>query len=305
MRTLYRAVRLRHTWVITVAVCLCALALRMQTVSSAYRGNLWSLQVAYGLVQPGTKWSELPPILTDHPRFADWQALSRLKQGRSDSAIASLMAATGKQRADGLYSGILAISLQQDGQLERAVEIWRSLGAYQRLMQIGLSELHDPNSHAAVQAFRAAWELDSVGATAHLAEAFMADGASAEAEQLLRQALDRYSTRPETHSWRMVLGVHLIQQGRCTEAISVYKAATRQSLSCGECRIRLGQALYCAGKGIDAAKAEIEAGIYLDPQAYLGYFALGQMYEKEKRYAEAETWLGQALTFFRGNHGSG
>ena len=298
MPACFRALRLRSAWVIVVAVCLCAAALRNPALSSVYRGNLWSREVAYALVHPGGQRSELPPILTDHPRSADWQALFNLKQGRADLAITSLTAANGGQRADYLSSGILAIGLQQDGQVERAVSIWRSLGAYQRLVQAGHSALNAHHTHTSVLAFRAAWELDSVAATAQLAEALLADGGLAESEQLLRQALSTYPSQSRNtfladgsgcapYATRALFG------GDC----HVLSAAAQQSTSCGECRIRLGQALYCAGKGTDAAKAEIEAGIALDPHAYLGYFALGQMYEREKRYAEAETWLGQALTF--------
>lgn len=102
----------RSLGVLAVAVCLCALVLQSQAVRSAFRRNLWSRQVAPGLVQPGAQGSELPPIPAEYPRAADWQALSRLKAGRADLALGSLAAATGGQPSDGLSSGILAISLE-------------------------------------------------------------------------------------------------------------------------------------------------------------------------------------------------
>lgn len=277
-----------------IAICACALVLQMQAAGSAFHRNLWSRQIAPILLQPTSQGTALQLIPTEHPRFATLQASLSLRQGRADVAIATLEQAASENKLEALESGLLATSLQENGQVERAAQIWHTLGDYQSLIRTGLTAQQKQEFSDAVLAFRFAWELDALATTSHLAEALIANQSSIEAERLLYHTLENYPERPEADSWRMILAMLLMQQDRCAEAIPVLEA---QSHSCGECRIRLGQALYCAGADFDTAKAEIEAGIALSPKFYLGYFALGRIYANEGQYSEAENWFGQALAF--------
>jgi tetratricopeptide (TPR) repeat protein len=56
----------------------------------------------------------------------------------------------------------------------------------------------------------------------------------------------------------------------------------------------LGQLLYNAGYGADLAEQEFRRAIEVEPQNAVGYTRLGQLFEAEKEYQQADTWFRQA-----------
>jgi len=115
--------------------------------------------------------------------------------------------------------------------------------------------------------------------------------AEEEARLAIEHADDHY---PEAQN---LLGVILIEQGRCEEAIEVLQEVAEDFLyttphlaygNLGLAHLELGE--------YDAALEALEKAVSLQPMFCLGYYRMGLVYHAQKRYKDALEYLEKAVT---------
>ena len=115
------------------------------------------------------------------------------------------------------------------------------------------------------------------------------------AEQLLADALRTYPASRYGYDWLRELGAVYKSQKDWNKAETIYEQIIAAAPDRTQERIALGWVYYERGDGVATALAEFEQTIAIAPQAGAGYYAIGSVLSREKRYAEADSWYLQAL----------
>jgi TolB-like protein/DNA-binding winged helix-turn-helix (wHTH) protein len=167
---------------------------------------------------------------------------------------------------------------------------------YERGATLGLLKPTDAYAKARMAAEKAI-EIDPSNPEAHiyLADALLTvnyDWAGAQVE--IQKALTLNVNDPSAHEWN---GIFLSLQSRREQAIQELRTAVELDPLNAEYLVTLGSILM--GARPVEAEAQLKAAIGLDPASDSAHFLLAEIYESDKRYAEAINEATTAL-FLRG-----
>jgi len=156
---------------------------------------------------------------------------------------------------------------------------------YERGANLGLLRPTDAYAKAVAAADRAI-QLDPQNAEAHIyrADALLTvdyDWAAAQTEIL--KALTLNINDPRAHEWN---GIFLALQGKYDQAINELRTAVDLDPLNAEYMGALGTVLQEAGRPVEA-ETQLKAAISLDPASDAAHSALAELYEWNKRYADA------------------
>jgi TolB-like protein/DNA-binding winged helix-turn-helix (wHTH) protein/Tfp pilus assembly protein PilF len=156
---------------------------------------------------------------------------------------------------------------------------------YERGASLGLLKPTDAYARA-LAAANEAIRLDPSNAEAHIyrAEALLTvdyDWAGAQTE--IQKALTLNSNDPNAHEWN---GIFLSTQGKFDPSISELRTAVDLDPLNAEFLVTLGHVLMDAGRPVEA-ETQLKAAIGLDPASDAAHSSLAELYESNKRYADA------------------
>jgi TolB-like protein/DNA-binding winged helix-turn-helix (wHTH) protein/cytochrome c-type biogenesis protein CcmH/NrfG len=156
---------------------------------------------------------------------------------------------------------------------------------YERGANLGLLKPTDAYAKALVAADRAI-QLDPQNAEAHIyrADALLTvdyDWASAQTE--IQKALALNTNDPRAHEWN---GIFLALQGKSDQGTNELRTAVDLDPLNAEYMTTLGSVLQEAGRTVEA-ETQFKAAISLDPASDAAHSALADLYEWNKRYADA------------------
>ena len=156
---------------------------------------------------------------------------------------------------------------------------------YERGANLGLLKPADAYAKARMAAEKAI-ELNPSNPEAHiyLADALLTinyDWARAQVE--IQKALTLNVNDPSAHEWN---GIFLSFQDRLDQSIQELRTAAELDPLNAEYLVTLGNILMATGRPVEA-EAQLVAAIALDPSSDNAHSSLAQVYEGDKRYAEA------------------
>ncbi|MFQ5615682.1 MAG: tetratricopeptide repeat protein [Anaerolineales bacterium] len=147
------------------------------------------------------------------------------------------------------------------------------------------------NPEKALQIYQVAWQKNLQESVAVLANALQRQGNFETEEAILRQALTDFPTSPNRLMWWRTLGTNLRKQKAWEAALQVYRDALREFPSDPLLHIGLGWSMYEHGDSIENALNVFQQAIALDDRRGEGYFAIAQLFAREKNYSEADPWF--------------
>jgi len=109
--------------------------------------------------------------------------------------------------------------------------------------------------------------------------------------------IEKFSSSADRLLWFQELGSSYSSQGDYDQAVALYTQALKEFADKPDLHISLGWALYERGDGVEIAQKEFEKAIELGKQSGEGYFAIGQLLNREEDFIEAEEWLRQAVNY--------
>ncbi|MGB8252242.1 MAG: tetratricopeptide repeat protein, partial [Anaerolineaceae bacterium] len=229
-----------------------------------------------------------------HPRAAIWlarDALERQDPQLAEELVAPLAAAGNK---DALV--VLADALSSQGEFSEAVDYWEKVGEVKLLINAADVARNNGRLEDALLAYRAAYQIDQEAGTIPLTSFLWSFcNNQDEAEKVLRDALDDYSHSSQRSSWLLVLGRYLRQQSMWDESEKILLDLVREVPQNWQAFIELGWVYYQRGDGLGEAVSAFQKVAAIDPTRGEGYFAMGQVYAREKQYQEADDHFKHAI----------
>ncbi|RMI02073.1 MAG: tetratricopeptide repeat protein [Calditrichaeota bacterium] len=275
-----------------------------QQIFVTWQVNVWSLAFARPALSQGLKNTAIPDPLAVHRRSTIWLAQQALARGDAlrgnQPWLPALQAAAAE---DALAARTLGQVLWAQGQTMDAIQTWLHARDYPALLNAARQAQAVGRLEDALSAYRAARVVDSQKGTLPLVNFLWQIGSRGTAEALLRQAL---ALKPEGKfavTWQRHLADFMRAEKRWDEAIVLYQQVLAAQPDDFRAYIGLGWVYYERGDGVEAALKSFSHAIALSPEKGDGYFAIGQIMEREERYAEADSWFAQALQHNPDNRG--
>ena len=260
-------------------------------IVQSIENNLWSVQFArYQMAHAGN----LSPAPVQHPRASIWlarDALERHDPRRAEELVASLATAGNK---DALV--ILGDALSAQGEFSDAVYYWKKTGEFRLLLNAADTARNDGRMEDALLAYRAAYQINQEAGTIPLASFLWSFYHNQdEAVKVLRDALDSYSHSSQRSGWLLVLGQFLRYQSLWEDSERYLLDLVRDDPQNWQAFIELGWVSYQRGDGLEATLSFFHKVVAIDPTRGEGFFAMGQVYAKEKQYPEADANFERAI----------
>ena len=274
------------------------LALSSYLLNTNPATNLWSLGYLWQTTGQNLAFllpdstTTAPPI--NHFNGATWQARAALAHGDSWQAEQLLAPAIAQGNRDALR--LQAEILKQQGDYVNAYKLWAHLEDVDALLQAGLKSSQTGQLAEALAAYRTAYQIAPERTVLPLAHfLWSGNGEADRAEQLLADALRTYQGSRYGYDWLRELGAVYQSQKDWNKAATIYEQIIAAAPDRSQERIALGWVYYERGDGVATALAQFEQAIAIAPQAGAGYYAIGNLQSREKRYTEADSWYLQAL----------
>jgi len=198
-------------------------------------------------------------------------------------------------RGDALSRHLLSDVFLAQGRFAESAALWQQSGEVEMLLETAAKAAQASQPEAALAAFEAAYALNAEDAALGLASFQLNSGKPAQAEELLRQALENYPASNQRAQWLLRLGDVLQTEKRWDEASAVYRQTLSEFPQTWQAHIGLGRALYQSGAGLAAARAEFDQAMRLADTGGNAQASLAQILLEEKRFAEAESWFSRAI----------
>ena len=285
-----RALNLRG--VLYLAVLLSCLALIALDFRPTVRINTWSLSYVTLAMNGRQGLNVLPAPPEGHRRGLIWLAAEAIEVGEPERALAMLSDNLARKDPDALR--IQGKAFAEAGKYDEAVASWVWAGDYPSLAQ-GANKAESENRvDFAELAYRGAWQVDPLLGSIPLANfLWHVRGDPGAAEQILRQGL---AVGGSTHINRLrTLGLVLQAQSKWDQAIAVFDQALEEKPDDQYTMQLIGYAYADGRQDYARAQGVFERMIELAPDEGQGYLAMGQLFERQGRYDEADQWLVQAL----------
>ena len=162
---------------------------------------------------------------------------------------------------------------------------------------IGIGKVNEEQRslNNAIEAYQKAWEISPRISTTDYLRVLKRAGAQRKIVEVMTSALEAVPQSPDRLLWWRELGSALSNQGKWNEAKDILTNAIVELPHEPDLHIDLGWVIYKRGDGIEQAKQEFELAVSLDENSANGYFAIAQLYTREKRYREAEDYYEKAI----------
>jgi tetratricopeptide (TPR) repeat protein len=177
-----------------------------------------------------------------------------------------------------------------------AVSVWAQAKDVRYLRSAAWRATKEKRYEQALLAYEAAYQIEPESGAkplAHLLWFFLEQDEQAEA--LLRQTLATYTDSLHRIEWWHELGWLYRKQERWNAAEEVYQQLLALEASDWRSHLHLGWLYYERDRDVERAQAHFQRAIALDPTPADGYFALGQLLNREESYLQADQWYRQAL----------
>lgn len=259
--------------------------------------NRWSLKAEATVIDGRGDLQSLAEFPRGHLRAELWYGNAALAQGNVQVALGALERAVESSPSDPRLLAALGRAYEVAGRMQNGVSEWKAAGAWQEMIRAGQRAIDAGRWDDALLCLNAAQPHLPREVVENEAQALNGQGDRSGAIALLQQALESFHNAPQEQKWRMLLGDYLGRENRWADAEDLYRAAisSDRGQDASWAHIGLGRAFYFEGKGIDAALAEIQRGIALDPNQPDGYEAEGDLLRAEKRFAEADNSYSKAV----------
>jgi tetratricopeptide (TPR) repeat protein len=195
-------------------------------------------------------------IPAGYDRAYMWWAREALVDGNIQKAFNLIESITTKDDPLALY--LKAIAMEQQGNLDDALDAFIRLQNYELLITFGYKASRAGKQEVALNAFEAAWKI-----------------------------------APEKGVMSLVQ--HLRKQNRFDEAERLAQSALIENPNNGAIRIELGWIYYQRDNNLQAAINQFQKVISIDEARGDGYFAIAQVLTREQRFSDADNWYRRAL----------
>lgn len=238
--------------------------------------------------------STLSPPPKNHPRAPVLLAWEALKGGDVQSALTWIKPLVPQGRRDVLI--VWGWILDAKGDVQGAIQAWTDAKHPASLWEAGSRAVEGEQLDKALAYYRAAQVLEPERGVLPLAN-FLSRRAGnlAAAEVVLRKALAEYPSSELRLPWLNRLGEILREQARWDDAQDTYVGLIAEFPESVTARIGLGWLYYERGAGAEAAIAEFQQAIALDPARGDGYFAIAEVLAQEGHYTQADVWFRLAI----------
>ena len=173
--------------------------------------------------------------------------------------------------------------------------IWLQPNSAEAWFGIGKLLEQSGDLEVANEAYKMAWSFDPARFSSQYAESLDTLGDTEALESLLLQALKQFpESKYRFQWWRLILRTYR-NQGKWDQVIQSGLSALEEYPHMVDLIVELGWAYYHRGDGPEKAKQVFQQGIAQDEQRPEGYFAMGQLFNKEKQYSEADEWFLKAI----------
>jgi len=228
-----------------------------------------------------------------HPQGNVWLARSWLMEKNPSEALRLLDLSS---PTDTFAVRVRVTALEQQGQYSAALQVLLKAKDAGLLVEYGARAARRNDQDNAAMAYNSAWELAPDASTTDAASYLISQRKYSQAETLLRQSLADFPVSSNRQAWYRALGDCLKRDGRYAEAQAIYEGALQVYPKDWLLYIGLGWAQYEQGGQVQQAVQSFQNSIDLAPSHPDGYFALGQLWTREKSYEQADQWYLQAIT---------
>lgn len=266
-------------------------------ISQSLQNNLWSVQFLWQ--QAGhplrNEFIEINHPAT-HINGYLWMARTELANGDWFRGTQILQPIAYLETNEDLLRLKAEIALTR-GDFAAAITLWQQIRAVDDLLDFAQKMSRQARTNVATDAYHAAYKIAPERAVLPFVQFLRhTETQSTDAEQLLHKHLTEMPDSRYKLGWLRELGTIYRQQHAWQNAQLIYKQLVTIAPDSIDDWIQLGWVYYEQGAGIEAALAQFQQAIALDPQNGAGYFATAYLLNQENRYAEADLWYQQALS---------
>ena len=147
----------------------------------------------------------------------------------------------------------------------------------------------------ALDSIQIAWKMNPELSTSFYSQLLIRQGDHQASEEILQEALTRFTDSSYRLDWWQSLGKDFETQKNWEDAVQVYANAVKEFSDNADLHISLGWALYEQDGDIRSAQREFVNAITETPDSGKGYYALGQLLNRDGNAGEAEIWLQRAV----------
>lgn len=229
-----------------------------------------------------------------------WLAYEATEAGNDRFAVALLERQAIGGRA--LAFRIVEAAKKGTGEFSRSFQHWVGIGDNDSLRVAAEQATADGRLDDALLAYHALSVINEENGVSPLA-LFLWHEANdlPAAEMVLRQALEIYPNSRLSIAWFRNLGRLMRVQMRWEEAEEAYRKVLIEDPEDMFAHIGLGWIWYERDDDLELALEEFLQAIEFEPNRIDGYYAVGQVFEREKRFLEAAPWFERALELNPGN----
>ena len=231
-----------------------------------------------------------PPVT--HPNGSLWAAHLALSNEDSREAIEWL---TQKEvNSNPVVLDTLAKAMMIDSQFTSAIKIWGKINYEDRLSAVASEAQAEGNLDLAYQAAQMAYELNPQAFTTHYANILRELNDEETAIDVLLNSIENYPEYASHSAWWKMLGDIYKNQGLWAQAEEAYQQALAEDPGNVNLWIELGWLAYERDLNPDQARSVFTKAIDIAPQKPAGYYAMGQLLEREGQLLDALEWYRQA-----------
>jgi tetratricopeptide (TPR) repeat protein len=147
----------------------------------------------------------------------------------------------------------------------------------------------------ALKAYEAAYYFDPETGAIDFVNALDSQKDSSQIESILNEVLENYPESDQRFQWWEILLSTFTRQERWSEVERISRRALDENPMWLGFHINLGWALYHQNADWQAAINEFEQAIEIDKSRPEGYFAIAQLFTREERFTDADTYYVKAI----------
>ena len=287
-----------YTPLVTFGLYLALVGIGASVVGSP-RHTLWSVRYLWqltahplALLLPANTGGDALPA--EHRSGHVWQARALLADGQLLQAETILQPALvmGDYDAQRLQAEILAAR----GNVAGAVQQWAQVGAVDDILVAARQAGQAGQTDNALYAYRTAYTLAPERTVLPFAQ-FLRQNTNnvADAETLLRQYIAALPSSPYFVYWLRELGTLYHEQKAWNKALTIYTQLVAVLPDSAPDWVQLGWLYYERNHDAEKAMTQFQQAVTITPQDGDGYYAIGSLLSREKRYQEADPWFAQAV----------
>jgi len=306
MRLFFESNIIPHTRKILVIVLLGFLGVAVLVPSmlpGALANNIWSIRAIQGVFSEEAQGIPSPPPY--HPHAEIWLDRQALRQLSASSAVEeqeTLESTTEESSpSDDPFAGfadfgdIQSLDIEasyryQQGEYYEAIEIWKSIGQKAALAEVASEAAAYGIDSLALEAYRAAYEIDPEAYALSFARALERNGEPGRAMEVLEGVRQSFPLSRTAPSWQVMIGDIYRDQSEWQEAKRIYQAVIDENPGAEDAWIGMGWLIYQRDGDVVKAVEQFDIAIAVDPQSGVGQAAIGSLFSQRGQYDIAAEW---------------